>query len=172
MPRRSRETPSVNASSMADIAFLLLTFFLVATSISQNKGISATLPKWKSDAPSVDKEIPEQNLLDIIVNKNDDILIEEEEAVIGSVRSKVIEFVTNEADSPQEAIISLKTDRGTSTKRFIEVYDQLVSAKNELWNSYSNQKFGRDYIRLAEEAKLQVRTAIPFIISEAKQTEF
>ncbi len=152
-----RSVPVVNAGSMADIAFLLLIFFLVTTTIETDSGLNRKLPPIEEviDPPI----IKERNIFTVVVNKNNQLLVEEELKDISDVRTLAIEFLDNgggagedscdycqgkknpsSSDNPEKAIISLKNDRETSYKVYIAVQNELVAAYNELRN--------REYLRL------------------------
>ncbi|MEN7550876.1 biopolymer transporter ExbD [Rapidithrix thailandica] len=136
MGRKNREETTVNASSMADIAFLLLIFFLVTTTIASDKGIAVLLPPKKEDQQDV--KINQRNIFKVLVNSSDRLLVEEEPTEVEEIREKVKKFVTNNgkdpklSESPDKAVVSLKTDRGTSYEMYIRVYDELKRAYNEL----------------------------------------
>ena len=138
--KKPRQATEVNSGSMADIAFLLLIFFLVTTTIASDKGISVTLPPKKENQDDV--KIKGKNIFNILINSQDKLLVEEEPAQIEDLNIMVKKFVTNRgvdpisSDSPQKAIVSLKTDRGTSYKTYIQVYDELKKAYNELKAEY------------------------------------
>ena len=117
---------------MADIAFLLLIFFLVATTLLQDKGLMLQLPP---DVPPTETEIKNQNLFKIRINSKNQFLIEGEIAAdLQNLKSDLIDFVLNPdanpslAESPEQAIISIKTQRGTSYANFIEVLDEVKEA--------------------------------------------
>ncbi len=146
-----RTAPEVNAGSMADIAFLLLIFFLVTTTIETDSGINRKLPPTDEvvDPPI----IKERNIFTVVVNKNNQFLVEEEPMDIANIRQAAIEFLDNgggigeeacdyckgerdrsSSDNPDKAIISLKNDRETDYKVYISVQNELVAAYNELRN--------------------------------------
>ena len=153
----ARKSPEVNAGSMADIAFLLLIFFLVTTTIETDSGINRKLPPMDEiiDPPV----IKERNIFTVVVNKNNMILVEEKLMDLSDVRSSAVKFLDNgggigeeecsycegekdrsSSDNPEKAIISLKNDRETDYKVYISVHNELVAAYNELRN--------REFIRL------------------------
>ena len=129
-----RSAPEVNAGSMADIAFLLLIFFLVTTTVEKDKGILRSLPQI--EPPNNDKVIIKQkNLFTVLLNKNDDLLVEDERMKVKDLRKAAIEFLDNggstdaegnncdycqgkksseSSDHPDKAIITLQHDRETS----------------------------------------------------------
>jgi len=162
MARRS--APEVNAGSMADIAFLLLIFFLVTTTMEKDKGISRQLPPIQEDTPDV--IIKDKNLFIVLVNKNDDLLVEDEPMELKDLRQAAIEFLDNggapsnspiycnycrgkkdpsSSDSPDKAIISVQNDRLTSYNMYIAVQNELVGAYNFLRNRESQRLFGWDF---------------------------
>ena len=152
-----RSSPEVNAGSMADIAFLLLIFFLVTTTIETDSGINRKLPPMEElEDPPI---IKQKNIFTVVVNKYNQLLVEEELSEIENLRSLAVKFLDNgggngddacdycqgnadprSSDNPQKAIISLQNDRETSYKVYISVQNELVAAYNELRN--------REYLRL------------------------
>lgn len=116
---KKRGSTEINASSMADIAFLLLIFFLVTTTIDQDKGILHGLPPW-TDEPPPDIELREKNVLEILVNSNNQLLVEGEYLDVSNLKDMAIKHISNNgrlpnfSENPKKAIISLKNDRGTS----------------------------------------------------------
>ena len=135
-----RMKQEVNAGSMADIAFLLLIFFLVTTQIATDKGLQMRLPpKPDPNDPPPEIKFKERNIFKILVNSQDRILVENEPyGDITQLRDDVKEFVLNEgvnpdlSESPDKAVVSIKTDRGTSYEIFIEVLDQVQGAYYEM----------------------------------------
>ena len=149
MARRS--APEVNAGSMADIAFLLLIFFLVTTTIETDSGLNRKLPPMEDiiDPPI----IKERNIFTVVVNKNNDLLVEEKPMQIDELREAAVTFLDNgggkgedacsfcqgerdpnSSDNPEKAVISLKNDRETDYKVYIAVQNELVAAYNILRN--------------------------------------
>ena len=146
-----RSAPEVNAGSMADIAFLLLIFFLVTTTIETDSGLNRKLPPLEDQVdPPITRE---KNIFTVLVSRNDQLLVEEKLADIEDLRSLAISFLDNgggvgdeaceycqgernesSSDNPDKAIISLKSDRETSYKVYIAVQNELVAAYNDLRN--------------------------------------
>ena len=162
-----RSAPEVNAGSMADIAFLLLIFFLVTTTIETDSGLNRKLPPMEDQIdPPI---IKEKNILTVVVNKNNQLLVEEKLLEIDELRSTAVEFLDNgggqgeeacnycrgkknpsSSDNPDKAIISLKNDRETSYKIYIAVQNELVAAYNVLRNrefSRLNPMLGMDFVQ-------------------------
>ncbi|MEZ4874837.1 MAG: biopolymer transporter ExbD [Flavobacteriaceae bacterium] len=146
-----RAAPEINAGSMADIAFLLLIFFLVTTTIEKDKGIARQLP------PDIEIENPpiikQKNLFIVNVNKDDQLLVEEKLMDLKDLRQAAIDFIDNggapsgspeycnfckgkrspeSSDNPEKAVISVQNDRLTSYKMYIAVQNELVAAYNFL----------------------------------------
>jgi biopolymer transport protein ExbD len=147
--KRSRDI-EIPTSSMADIAFLLLIFFLVTTTIDVDTGIYMELPPpLEEDVPP--PEIPQRNLLNVLVNAQGDVLIDGEFVQIRDIRPMVKRFVTNEgrdprlSDSPDLAIVSFKTERRAAYEQYIRVLDEIKMAYNEIRNEYSRERFGIEY---------------------------
>ncbi len=174
---RNRLSQEVNAGSMADIAFLLLIFFLVTTTIDIDKGITVKLPPWSEEPPDP-KKLKTRNVFSVLVNANNELLVRGEPMDPVVLREKTKEFILNPkkmenlSESPTKAIISLKNDRGTKYETYLEVYNELKAAYNEIWEEKSQAKFGKPYEALTTPEKRDVRTGIPMIISEAEPTDF
>ena len=163
-----RSAPEVNAGSMADIAFLLLIFFLVTTTIETDSGISRKLPPIDEieDPP----EIREKNIFIVLVNQNDDLLVNGETARLEDLRERAMEFLDNgggvgdeacdycqgandpsSSDNPDKAIISLQNDRLTSYKMYIAVQNELVAAYNDLRDSEAQRLYGLNYRQMEKD---------------------
>ncbi|UII24576.1 biopolymer transporter ExbD [Fulvivirga maritima] len=171
MAKRQRDEPQINSSSMADIAFLLLIFFLVTTTIANDRGLSLQLPPNPDDIVDVDIKIPERNLFKILVNSSDKLLVEGEPLEdVTKIREMIKEFVLNNgrdpksSDSPKDAIVSFKTDRGTSQDMFISVLDQVQAAyydmyaerigvTNEQWREIANDLSDPENKRLYDKGR-------------------
>ena len=166
-----RAAPEVNAGSMADIAFLLLIFFLVTTTIEKDKGILRSLPPI-DDSQTEPPIIKQKNLFTILVNRDDRLLVEEELMDIRDLKQAAIDFLDNgggvnaegescdycrgkrdetSSDHPDKAIITLKHDRETTYGRYIEVQNELVAAYNELREREAQRIFNRSFASLLEE---------------------
>ena len=162
-----RASPEVNAGSMADIAFLLLIFFLVTTTIEKDKGIARQLPPKIEDTPDV--SIKQKNLFIVNVNKHDQLLVEEELMDLKDLRQAAIEFIDNggapsgspefcnfckgkrspeSSDNPDKAVISVQNDRLTSYKMYIAVQNELVAAYNFLRDRESERLYGWKYTQM------------------------
>lgn len=161
-----RATPEVNAGSMADIAFLLLIFFLVTTTIEKDKGIARQLPPIEppTEQPPL---IKQKNLFIVNVNKDDQLLVEDELMQLKDLRQAAIEFLDNggapagspeycsyckgkrspsSSDNPDKAVISVQNDRLTSYKMYIAVQNELVAAYNYLRNRESKRLYGENFV--------------------------
>ena len=154
-----RSAPEVNAGSMADIAFLLLIFFLVTTTIEKDKGILRSLPPI--DDTNYDPPIIKQkNLFTVLINRNNQLFVEDEVMEIKDLRKAAIEFLDNagdvctyckgkkdesSSDHPDKAIISMKHDRETSYEKYIEVQNELVAAYNQLREREARRLYKKYY---------------------------
>lgn len=172
--RKSRAIPEINAGSMADIAFLLLIFFLVTTTMDTDTGIAISLPpKLEQDQPPP-PQIPERNVLKVLVNSNNQLLVEGELTDISSLREKTVKFITNRgnnpdlSDNPQKAIISLKADRGTQYETYINIQNELKAAYREIRDEEAMKKFGRKYSELRDDQRDIIKKEYPQKISEAE----
>ena len=125
---------------MADIAFLLLTFFLVTTTIANDRGLSIQLPPPPEAQPPEDIKVQERNMFKIQINSSDALLVEGEPmGDVSGLKDMIKKFILNNgsnpesSDSPEKAIVSYKTDRGTSHKRFIEILDIIQGAYYDIY---------------------------------------
>ncbi len=178
MPRPTRLlAPEINASSMADIAFLLLIFFLVTTEIVEDKGVLVRLPPWSVDE-EIDVAVHPRNLFRVLVNKDNELLVRDEAFRIEDLRAEAKRFIANPTQdpmmalSPQNAIISLKNDRGTSYTTYVAVYNELLAAYRELWDAEARADYGRPFDELTTAQQNAIRDRIPLVLSESEPTEF
>lgn len=134
---RDRISNEINAGSMADIAFLLLIFFLVTTTIDEDEGILVRLPPWSEEEPDIQR-LKERNVFSVLVNASNQLLVRGEPTNVFDLRNRAKEFILNPqrredlSESPGRAIVSLKNDRGTSYETYLSVYNELQAAYNEL----------------------------------------
>ncbi len=188
-----REIQEINAGSMADIAFLLLIFFLVATTMDIDTGISRLLPPMPEEEElDDDQEIRERNVFVVLINKDDDLFVEDGFYDVGELKEMTKEFFLNPNDVENlsekrelttdyfgtmmvsKGVISLRNDIGTSYGKYIAVQNELAAAVNELRNELCMQRFGRKYDDLdplnETEAALidDVKKVYPMAISEAE----
>jgi biopolymer transport protein ExbD len=193
MARSRRELQPINAGSMADIAFLLLIFFLVSTTMDVDTGLPRLLPPMPEEDQSEDKsEIKERNVFVVLINKYDQLFVETEVVDISALKKLTKEFIMNPDDNPNfsekrleyvdyfgdvmvsKGVISLQNDIGTSYGKYIEVQNELAAAINELRNDLCLQKFGRRYNDLdplneTEKGIIEaVKKVLPMAISEAE----
>ncbi|MFI1773707.1 ExbD/TolR family protein [Thalassobellus citreus] len=182
--RQSRLMPEVNAGSMADIAFLLLIFFLVTAAIPKDKGITRKLPTECPPGVICDSKIKEHNLLRIVINSNDNIMVENEIIKIEALKDVTKQFLDNNkdgscnycngqqsekaSDNPKKAVISLQNDRNTSYNQFIAVQDELTKALFELRKEYTKNTYNKLPEDLTANELKEVKEAYPFILSEAE----
>lgn len=169
-----RETPEINAGSMADIAFLLLIFFLVTTTMDVDSGISKKL----SEKPPPDYKPPiikERNIFEVNINRNNELLVEDEFMAVKDLKEAAIKFIDNgggigkpgedgtpgtpcdyckgeksesSSDHPNKAIISVQSDRGTDYGTYIEVQNELLKAYTFLRNRLCQERYGMSYTEL------------------------
>lgn len=181
----ARKAPEINAGSMADIAFLLLIFFIVTTTMDTDSGISRRLPP-PPDPSAPPPDVKERNVFNILVNKNDRLMVDGRIGDINTLKEVTKEFLSNPKNDPNlpekrienipgigayevsKGIISLKNDRGTSYEMYIKVQNELTAAVNELRDELSKAKFGKKFAQLDATSAEAVQKAIPVPISEAE----
>ena len=166
--KRERTTHEISAGSMADIGFLLLIFFLVATVIDNDQGVLVQLPPYSIEPPT---QLNEEKVLTIKINGLNNILIEGETINKGSVENSVLDFITEKFESQQQPIISLHTDRKTEYLYYLHLYNEIIAAFTSLRDTKSQQEYGKAYAALSKEHKKKIRGQVPMIISEAEPVD-
>jgi biopolymer transport protein ExbD len=166
--KRKIAEATIPTSSMADIAFLLLLFFLVATTIDVDTGIGLVLPEYVKDVSTV--EVPKNRMAAVLINANGDVLMDGKPISIYQVKDNLKPRIISKIDLPKnkKLIVSVKTDRKTKYNSYIQALDQIKSAYFEVRDEYSNQNYGRKYNDLPEDEQKVVQEKIPIIISIAE----
>ncbi len=175
---KDRVSNEINAGSMADIAFLLLIFFLVTTTIDVDKGVLVKLPPWSDEEPDITK-LNKRNVFSVLVNAQNQLLVRGEPTRVEDLKERTKEFIANPqkredlSEAPTKAIISLKNDRGTKYGTYLEVYNEVKAAYSELWNEECQRKYGQKYSDdLPIAIRKEIRSKFPLVISEAEPTNF
>ena len=174
MASNRRGLPEINAGSMADIAFLLLIFFLVTTTMDQDTGIARKLPPMPEEEQEKPPEIKAKNIYVVLINSKNELLVEGEWTEISQLKEGAKTFINNNgadpssSDSPEKAIISLQNDRGTEYITYIRVQNELAAAYNELRNDAALNKFGEQFNNLNKIQQKEIKKMYPQKISEAE----
>jgi Biopolymer transport protein ExbD/TolR. len=182
-----RKTPGLNTQSTADIAFLLLCYFLMTSTMDQQSGLQRRLPPMPDpNQKADDQKVNKRNIIIVKINSGDRLFAGDQLLDVSQLKDKIKEFITNPANDPNlpekevktiegfgdypvsRGVISLQNDRGTSYKAYIEVQNELVKAINEVRDDFSKQHYGRVYSALTEDQQKIVRDAVPQNISEAE----
>jgi biopolymer transport protein ExbD len=188
MNRSKRRVPEINFVLTADIAFLLLIFFLIFTSMDTNKGLSSRLPIIpisKQDGGNSTDILKSRNMLDVYLNKKDQLIVDGNYTTIDQLRDIAKNFIDNpdnerrkpekiEMDVPyfgpilvtSKHIISLRNDRGSSYQAYIFVQDELVGAYNDLRDKLSQKKWQKKYTNLKKDEQKAILLIYPQRISE------
>ena len=183
----SKKTPGINSSSSADIAFLLLCYFLMTTTIGSQTGLSRRLPPMPDENQKVeDQKVNRRNIIVVRINSADRLFAGSDPVDISMLKERIKEFLTNPANDPSlpekevkeiegfgahpvsKGVISLQNDRGTSYNAYIAVQNELVKAINELRDDFSMVNFGQKFMQLDEEKQEIVKKCVPQNISEAE----
>ncbi len=167
--KKSKEA-EIPTGSMADIAFLLLLFFLVATVIDVDTGIGLTLPEY---IPIDEQEVvplPKDRLAALLINENGDVLLNKKIIAIPQIKENLKERITSKINLPKnkKLVVSVKTDRKTNYNLYIQALDQVKGAFAEVREEYSMTTYGAEVDELDEEQTKDVRDKIPIIISIAE----
>ena len=192
MAKGNRKVPDINSSSTADIAFLLLIFFLITTSMDTDRGLARRLPP-PPDGDEKDNEdkIKERNILQIYLNKDDQLMCGDDYVTVAELKQRAKDFVVNPSDEdnlPEKEskdieffgptmittkhVISLQNDRGSSYQAYISVQNELVAAYNELRNEIAKEKWQQNYADLNSDQKKAIREIYPQKISEAEPKKY
>ncbi len=182
-----KKTPEINSSSTADIAFLLLCYFLMTTTMGSQTGLQRRLPPMpEKNQKTEDQKVNRRNIIIVKINSADRLLAGSDPIDVSQLKDKIKEFLTNPADSPSlpekevkdiegygkypvsKGVISLQNDRGTSYRAYIAVQNELVRAINELRDDFSRANYGRPFNNLTEDQQEIVKKCIPQNISEAE----
>ena len=182
-----KKTPEINSSSTADMAFLLLCFFMMTTTMDQDKGLQRRLPPMPDpNQKAQDQKVNRRNIIVVKINSADRLLAGTEPMHVSQLKDKIKEFLSNPANDPNlpekeevqiegfgpcmvsKGVISLQNDRGTSYQAYIAVQNELVKAVNEIRDDFAMANFGKLYIKCDEKEQEIVRKAVPQNISEAE----
>ncbi len=193
MGKKNKKVPGINASSTADISFILLIFFLITTSMDTDTGLGRTLPKPPEDEEQENEiKVKERNILHIRIDKTNAMMIGEDYATVEDVKERAKEFIANKENNPnlpelkpkqidlmgmemvtENHVISVQADRGTSYWIYFKVQDALVTAYNELRDELAYEKFGiKKYEFCSKEQQDAIREYYPQKISEAEPKKY
>ena len=182
-----RNAEGINASSSADIAFLLLIFWLTTTTMNSDKGLQRRLPPMPDEnQKQEDVKVNRRNIIQVKINSNDRIIAGGQIMEISEIKDKIVEFVTNPLNlenlpekemkdiegfgqyAVSKGVVSLQNDRGTSYNAYLQVQNELVKAFNEIRDDFAVKNYGKKYNALDEDKQKIIREAIPQSISEAE----
>ena len=182
-----RNAEGINASSSADIAFLLLIFWLTTTTMNSDKGLQRRLPPMPDEnQKQEDVKVNRRNIIQVKINSNDRVIAGGQIMEISEIKDKIVEFVTNPMNLEtlpekemkeiegfgqypvSKGVVSLQNDRGTSYNSYLKVQNELVKAFNEIRDDFAVKNYGKKYNALDEDKQKIVRDAIPQSISEAE----
>lgn len=192
MAKGKRTCPEINSSSTADIAFLLLIFFLITTSMDTDRGLARQLPPPPEQEQTKDDiKLKERNVLQVFLNMNDQLMCGNDYISVDQLRAKAKEFIQNPDNDEkmpekivkevpffgtmevtEKHVISLRCDRGSSYKAYLSVQNELVAAYNELRDEAAKSKWGKNYADLDEVQKEAVRDIYSQKISEAEPKKY
>ena len=187
----SKKTPGINSTSTADIAFLLLCYFLMSSSMGSQSGLSRRLPPMPApDQQLTDQKVNRRNIIVVRINSSDRLFAGSEPIDISMLKDRIKIFLTNPNNDPDlperkmtaieglgeeypvsQGVISLQNDRGTSYQAYIAVQNELVKAINELRDEFSLARYGKVFTALDEDTQEIVKDAIPQNISEAEPVD-
>ena len=183
----ARKTPGLNTQSTDDIAFLLLCYFLMTSTMDQQSGLQRRLPPMPDqNQKTEDTKVNKRNIIIVKINSSDRLFAGDQLLDVSQLKDKIKEFITNPNNDPNlperemkniegygeypvsKGVISLQNDRGTSYRAYIAVQNELVKAINEVRDDFCKQNYGKAYTFLTEDQQKIVREAIPQNISEAE----
>ena len=183
----ARKTPGLNTQSTADIAFLLLCYFLMTSTMAPQSALQRRLPPMPDqNQKTEDTKVNKRNIIIVKINSSDRLFAGDQLLDVSQLKDKIKEFITNPNNDPNlperemkniegygeypvsKGVISLQNDRGTSYRAYIAVQNELVKAINEVRDDFCKQNYGKAYTFLTEDQQKIVREAIPQNISEAE----
>jgi biopolymer transport protein ExbD len=165
LKRRQRVDAEIPSASMADIAFELMIFFLVATTFDVDTGIGLVLPPAAETTEQV--KVKQSDIAKLLVNAAGEVLLDGELITVPQIR----ETIKNKIKQNPKLIVSIKTDRETNYSRYIEVLDELKLAYNDLREEYSLRTYGKSFKDLNRDQQEEVKKEIPIRISIAEPEE-
>ena len=188
----ARKVPAINASSMADISFLLLIFFLITTSMDVSQGLARRLPQPPDPNQKIEEtDINQRNLFVVKINSANQLLVQGQETNISQLRAKAKEFIDNPNNDPNlpvlvteeieglgvvtytpDHVISVQNDVDTQYQAYLDVQNELVAAYNELRDAFAKKQFGKSYNELEEDEQKLVQKVYPQKISEAEPKNY
>ena len=191
MARKKRKVPGYNAASTADIAFMLLLFFLLTTTMDTDEGLPRRLPNPPDPNQKTEQDVNTRNILQVMVSSDNRIMCGGEEVSLVQLREKTKDFIENPMDAsnlPEKKpidipffgtqlvtlnhVISLQCDRGTSYQTYIDVQNELAAAYSDLRNAASLKQFGKDFKALNDEQRDAVVKLYKQVISEAEPKNY
>ncbi len=170
LKKRKISEASIPTSSMADIAFLLLLFFLVATVIDVDTGIGLTLPDYVPPDEIQNVKVDKDRMAAILINENGDVLVDGNQVPLFQIKNNLKPRIISKIKLPanKKLIVSVKTDRKTNYNTYIQALDQIKQAYFEVRDEYSNQNYGKKFNDLVPEQQDIVKDKVPIIISLAE----
>jgi biopolymer transport protein ExbD len=193
----ARKVQEINAGSMADIAFLLLIFFLVTTTMDVDSGIMRVLPPPVQDDQIEEIDVKKRNVFTVLINSSDQLFVNGKPGNLKDLRRDAKDFLTprpqmadnNNYAEVKEAVeyehlgtfrsskgvISMQNDRGTSYQMYVSVQNELAAAVRELRDEICKQKFNMTFEELLEtneDIAKDIQKAIPVAISEAEPVNY
>jgi biopolymer transport protein ExbD len=166
--KRGLRSADIPTASQADLAFLLLLFFLVSTVIDVDTGIGLTLPEFVENTETV--EVSKDRMAAVLINESGDVLLDGQPISLFQITNTLKPRIRSKIDLPKnkKLIVSIKTDRRTVYNAYIQALDQVKEAFFEVRDEYSNSKYGKKFNDLDEAQQDEVKDAIPIIISIAE----
>src|SRR5690554_4599704 len=162
--KRKIKEAEIPTASMADIAFLLLLFFLVATVIDVDTGIGLTLPEYVPPEEIKEVEVPKDRMAAVLINENGDVLVDGQPTSIFQIKNNLKPRIVSKIDLPsnKKLIVSVKTDRKTNYNPYIQALDQIKLAYFKVRDNFSLQNYVKNFIDLFPKKKVVVK--IKFLI--------
>ncbi|MDR0995005.1 MAG: biopolymer transporter ExbD [Tannerella sp.] len=189
---KKKKVPELNGTSSADIAFIMLLFFLLTSSMNTDRGLARKLPPPVPKDQKQDKvDVKKRNMLVVLINSGNEVSVNYQPIQLSELKDRVKQFIVNADNDPslpekveedvpyfgkvmvtKNHVISLQNDRGTSYQKYIDVQNELVRAYNELRDQLSESKFGKKFDDLTEDQQDAVQKIYPQKISEAEPKNY
>lgn len=196
----AKKIPQINASSMADISFLLLIFFLVTTSMDVNKGLARRLPPPPQNQPNQEKldlKIKKRNLMVVKINSHNQLMVNGEIMEVSRLKDEVKKFILNKENNPnlpevvedefdfggnvgqipvkytKDHVISVQNDVDTKYETYLDVQNELVRAYNEIRDESASYYYHvKHFNDLSESQQKVIQKIYPQKISEAEPKNY
>lgn len=166
--RRKRNIPELNTTSTADISFMLLTFFLVTSSMDSDKGLARRLPPPEDKEQNIEVDAQKDNVIDVEIDAQDKLTCDGKTVSLKQMKARVMALAKSK---PTQHIVSVKADPQASYDAYFKMQDAIVSAYNTVRNQQALKLYGHSYAECSQGERTAIAQQYPQRISEAEPEE-